>query len=120
MHILFRNESAAGFSGSEWCAPPFQQILQLAQSGEEGGNLVLGKAGEGAEFLYRYKAVFILLEFFAYKNYYALGSSQAASCDVYNVFCVNDNSVRNGIHQNMDWNGKVCLVFCTGTEKKGL
>jgi hypothetical protein len=92
----------------------------VAQSGEEGGNFVLGKAGEGAEFLYRYKAVFILLEFFAYKNYYALGSSQAASCDVYNVFCINDNSVRNGIHLVRIGMGRFAWSFCTGTEKKGL
>jgi hypothetical protein len=67
-------------------------------SGEEGGNLVFGKAGERAEFLYRDEAVFILFEFFAYENQYALGCSQAASCDIYNVFCINDNPVRNSIH----------------------
>jgi hypothetical protein len=42
--------------------------------------------------------VFVFVGFFSNKGKNALGSSQAASCDVYNVFCINDNSVRNGIH----------------------
>jgi hypothetical protein len=67
-------------------------------SSEEGRDLVFGKASEGAEFLYGNEAVFVLVGFFSYQCKYALGCSQAAACDVYNVFCINDNSARNGIH----------------------
>jgi hypothetical protein len=62
--------------------------------------------------------VFVLVGFFSNQGKNALGSSQAASCDVYNVFCINDNSVRNSIHL-VRIGIENCMVFCTGSEREG-